>query len=116
MIDLYDQYRETAMWTDFDPDEDGRDPAEFDNDDRHGREIVEPMLDLCAALVERHERIYHDGTIWSTDTSQIAHDLYLTRCGHGTGFWDRHEYPDATAPAARLGRQLSAIARNVEVV
>lgn len=23
------------------------------------------------------------------DESQIGHDFWLTRCGHGTGFWDR---------------------------
>lgn len=25
------------------------------------------------------------------DWGQVGHDLWLTRNGHGTGFWDRHE-------------------------
>ena len=30
---------------------------------------------------------YHLGL----DPTQLGHDLWLTRNGHGTGFWDRHE-------------------------
>jgi len=32
---------------------------------------------------------------WPED--QIGHDFWLTRCGHGTGFWDRTEWPNGEA-------------------
>ena len=36
------------------------------------------------------------------DYSQMGHDLYLTRCGHGAGFWDRglNELGDRLTQAA----------------
>lgn len=39
---------------------------------------------------------------------QFGHDVWLTRCGHGTGFWDRgldtrRGYPLLTAMAAAYG-------------
>lgn len=29
----------------------------------------------------------HDGQPWNVD-AQAGHDFWLTRCGHGAGFWD----------------------------
>ena len=38
----------------------------------------------CRDFLEAAADISHD---W--DASQFGHDFYLTRCGHGAGFWDR---------------------------
>jgi hypothetical protein len=38
----------------------------------------------CRNFLEASADISHD---W--DASQFGHDFYLTRCGHGAGFWDR---------------------------
>lgn len=38
----------------------------------------------CRDFIEASAHIVHD---W--DASQFGHDFYLTRCGHGAGFWDR---------------------------
>ena len=38
----------------------------------------------CRDFFEAAADISHD---W--DASQFGHDFYLTRCGHGAGFWDR---------------------------
>lgn len=39
------------------------------------------------------------------DYERHGHDFYLTRCGHGTGFWDRG-YPDA------IGTKLTEAAKS----
>lgn len=39
---------------------------------------------------------------------QLGHDFYLTRCGHGVGFWDRD--------LGDLGEQLTTIAESFGVV
>jgi len=41
------------------------------------------------------------------DAEQIGHDFWLTRNGHGSGFWDRQYDND---PAETLGTRLSAVA------
>ena len=43
---------------------------------------------------------------WSTE--QLGHDLWLTRNGHGAGFWDRY-YND---PRAKLGDELTKWAKS----
>jgi len=34
---------------------------------------------------------------------QAAHDFWLTRCGHGAGFWDRKEFPNGDLLTALVG-------------
>lgn len=41
------------------------------------------------------------------DDDRIAHDFWLTRNGHGAGFWDG----DYDGPGVKLGRTLSDIAK-----
>jgi hypothetical protein len=63
----------------------------------------QPSSDATISEQTRHEAIMachrlslacarHDGIDLSQfDPVQIGHDLWLTRNGHGTGFWDRPE-------------------------
>ena len=52
----------------------------------------------CPDFIEASAHILHD---W--DASQFGHDFYLTRCGHGVGFWDRGK--------GAAGKQLTELCR-----
>ena len=61
---------------------------------------------LCRCQVYTACRLFSDSlreAPWplkldALDAAQLGHDLWLTRNGHGTGFWDRPEiYGQATA-------------------
>ena len=69
------------------------------------------IQDLDSFMVEAREVIAENlegDHIWSDET-QIAHDFWLTRNGHGAGFWDR--YSRGTKGAA-VGRMLSELSKN----
>lgn len=78
-----DSYLETALWSSTDEDE-ARTP--MDRDYRVGdftdgdRESARAELRM---FMDRAEGMVLDG-----DTAHIGHDFWLTRNGHGAGFWD----------------------------
>lgn len=84
---FFDAYVECALWSSTDnADESGGAPL----DDNYGPEDIEPetlaaMREDCADFIERAglEARAH----WNADSA--GHDFWLTRNGHGTGFWDR---------------------------
>lgn len=43
------------------------------------------------------------------DLSQLAHDFWLTRNGHGAGFWDR-SYSNDAPDGSDLGKAITKIA------
>ncbi len=49
------------------------------------------------------------------DDTDIAHDFWLTRNGHGVGFWDR-KYSDEIDPEGNLGDRLTEIAKTFKEV
>lgn len=55
--------------------------------------------DYADLLQEAYDRVGYDA-------SRAGHDFWLTRNGHGTGFWDRDELEDG-----ELGERLSDAAR-----
>lgn len=57
-----------------------------------------PLLDAYGEFIDTSE--------WSAD-ERAGHDFFLTRCGHGAGFWDRSY---AKGAPDSLGDDLSAIA------
>jgi hypothetical protein len=81
------KYAETALWSSVNDDE---------ITDEHGILDIHPytltkMYSDClefeikhARLIERLQARHDEAT-----TTQIAHDFWLTRCGHGVGFWIR---------------------------
>jgi len=82
---MIDQYIETALWSSilndaqgggepFDQNYDGSDLAD---------ETCEQMEKDCTAFEERAGSLL-DGL----DLSDVGHDFWLTRNGHGAGFWD----------------------------
>lgn len=78
------QYMETALWSSTDNSrDDGGDPL----DDNYGIDDIAPetrdkMIVDCTDFQERFGNLYDD-------SGQAGHDFWLSRNGHGTGFFDR---------------------------
>ena len=88
--DALDAYLECALWTDYDwSDPEGGAPldANYDTDDiaPDARESARADVDAFLTLLA-DEGIVWDGAM---SASQLGHDFWLTRNGHGAGFWDR---------------------------
>jgi hypothetical protein len=80
-------YIETALWS---------------STDEHGEyldknygvkdlapETVQEMIEDCAAFQEANAQwITSDHCKTSDCTVRAGHDFWLTRCGHGAGYWD----------------------------
>lgn len=98
-------YIECALWSSTDNlRDDGGDPL----DDNYGpddiaAETLARMVEDCADFRDCDEwRAAVGAGLW--DDAQGGHDFWLTRNGHGAGFWDR--YGDGAGE--RLGRALTA--------
>lgn len=64
------------------------------------RDCVKFQADNAALLAE-----------WPRSDDYSGHDFWLTRNGHGTGFWDRYlEYPDDRERVKALGEKLTKAA------
>lgn len=77
-----DAYVECALWASTD---DTGEPM----DDTFGPEDIAPttleeMRRECASFVD-----YAGDALTGIDAEQAGHDFWLTRNGHGAGFWDR---------------------------
>ncbi|CAM3840711.1 hypothetical protein G6L26_009565 [Agrobacterium radiobacter] len=70
---------------------------------------LESMLADCARFYDANKAHIHcDGAPWATDgdygtqaareAAMAGHDFWLTRCGHGAGFWDG-DWPEPAASA-----------------
>lgn len=92
-------YLTCALWSsndESDP-ETGGDPM----DDNYGIEDIAPcalatLTADCAEFLAEHGATLAEQP---ADADQAGHDLWLTRNGHGTGFWDRDA--DVYTPEAR---------------
>jgi hypothetical protein len=78
-----------ALWTN-----------EFDNDNVHDlpKETWDAAAADCFKFVRRYWNLIQKSGV---DAEHTGHDFWLTRNGHGTGFWDRDELDD------KLGRLLT---------
>jgi hypothetical protein len=76
---------ECALWSSIDGDTDEPMDAE------HGIEDIHPTATrtLIAELEDFIEANAADIAASGLDPAQIGHDFWLTRNGHGAGFWDR---------------------------
>ncbi|KKM74877.1 hypothetical protein LCGC14_1395950 [marine sediment metagenome] len=103
MDDFTRQYIETAIWASNDESrDDGGDPM----DRNYGPDDLAPcarakMIADCAAFQESQ----YDAIGYSlSDQSRAGHDFWLTRNGHGAGFWDgdwKEPYAAALTKASR---------------
>ncbi len=112
---MVQNYMVTALWSSTDNcREDGGDPM----DQNYGIEDIAPetrktMKRDCAAFLNKNfDAIFCDGAPVSNDGSgtigMAGHDFWLTRSGHGAGFWDG-DWPEPqatqlTASAKTFGR------------
>jgi hypothetical protein len=99
-------YVGTALWSSNDdngnPLDDIRDASDID------AETLASMAADCAAFyVANSEHIHSDaaplsrefeGPIAAREAAMAGHDFWLTRCGHGAGFWDG-DWPEPAATA-----------------
>lgn len=89
---FFRSYVGTALW--LMQDDDGWSPDINDLSD----ECRESMLRDCASFYARNRWYIHcdgaplsqefEGNIAAREAAMAAHDFWLTRCGHGAGFWD----------------------------
>ena len=99
---IFRQYIATALWTSEDDPEilEGASIDDISNETQtKAREDISAFVRLASS---------QQGIDLSTmDAEQIGHDFWLTRNGHGSGFWDRQYDNDQ---AGTLGARLSAVA------
>ena len=71
------QYFETALWSS------GDEFDEFSITDIAEESIIKGVKELEDFLDDEVMDLVGD-----SDLTTVAHDFWLTRCGHGAGFWD----------------------------
>ena len=84
-----DAYIEAALW--FSTDDDGTPLNSIYSVADLAPETLKTMkADCCKFYTENEEAIWCDGAknTGGDQTAQAGHDFWLTRCGHGAGFWD----------------------------
>lgn len=98
-------YETCALWSSTNDDGEPLDsePREF------APETAARMLHDCGRFMLDNWRLFRDACEPAGYTAdRLGHDLWLTRNGHGAGFWDRDELPqhardELTAAAGSLG-------------
>lgn len=80
--EFFAQYVETALWSSTDENGEPLDSSYGFND--VSPETLEKMKADCLEFL-----IEADEFLADMDAGQAGHDFWLTRCGHGAGFWDR---------------------------
>jgi len=84
------QYLETALWS-------STDDQEEPLDANYGPEDIDPAtLRTMAADCARFQRENADDIASANDDERAGHDFWLTRNGHGAGFWDG-DWPEPQA-------------------
>ena len=105
MTSFLEQYLVTALWSSIDEKENPFDDN-YSIDDFSEKALKQADKD-CDLFLEKVrelsllDKIY----IGLLDETDIAHDFWLTRQGHGAGFWDG-DYPD------EIGDKLTEIAND----
>lgn len=115
--EMLDGYIQAAMWsTNDESDEQGGDPLDkhYSPKDLAWQTRAEMRADCLAFLQEFAEEIdlvrdevkqaqAADCSVWAL----AGHDLWLTRCGHGCGFWETSDWPEG------LGKLLTHYCRGI---
>ena len=102
MTDFLRQYLSTALWSSIDEKDNP-----FDDNYSIGDFSAEALKQAdkdCDLFIEKAGDLL-DGF----DETDIAHDFWLTRQGHGAGFWDG-DYPDDRSVYSNIGDKLTEIA------
>ncbi|AMX93679.1 MULTISPECIES: hypothetical protein [Mesorhizobium] len=95
---FFNAYLATALWSSTDGDGNPLD-AKYGPEDIDG-ETLDGMLADCNEFYRTHsDAIQCNGVTFGPDFDQdgrAGHDFWLTRCGHGSGFWDG-DWPEPQA-------------------
>jgi len=83
--EMLKHYLIAALWSSTDDDGEPLD-NNYDKNDLD-REVVRKSLKDCKAFAKAAEMEYGED-FTKLDEKQVGHDLWLTRNGHGAGFWD----------------------------
>lgn len=86
-----DHYIVCALWSSHDESrDDGGDPLDrnYSADDLAPDALAEMREDCRAFMDSDAWHAAHRGDFWTLE--QGGHDFWLTRNGHGAGFWDRY--------------------------
>ena len=101
-------YIECALWSSTDDDGNSLD-ARFGNDDISTDVMSKAWADCDAFYSANRDDIEADDAPFSerygSSAARAGHDFWLTRCGHGAGFWDG-DWPEPAA--SRLTRACKA--------
>jgi hypothetical protein len=101
-------YLHAALWSSVDDNDEPFD-ENYDLDDIADSTILQAyhdlkqMRELADLVTIRWEEF------WTIET--FAHDFWLTRSGHGSGYWDRYGHNDEDEDGYEIGQRLSEIAR-----
>lgn len=112
---VIDDYITCALWSSTDDHEEPMD-ANYGPEDLADETRDQMRADVVdfLALIERERPGVTEtmqDTVWS-DPGQVGHDFWLTRNGHGTGFWDRYYGDPGPGSATELGNFLAEWARS----
>ena len=95
--DIVDDYLGCALWT-----------SEEQNDDLDGKTIHDfsyESRELAKSEMKWFVTVAGDALDDMSD-DQIGHDIWLTRNGHGSGFWDRGYDEDVEKILVKLSKEL----------
>jgi hypothetical protein len=99
------QYIETALWSSNDGDHDDE-PFDADHDfDDVSMNFLEKAIRDCKKFIEEAKELLGQTDL---DASDIGHNFWLNRNGHGVGFWDKQ--------LGLVGDKLSEIANKYDEV
>lgn len=92
-------YLEAAEWT-----ECHEDNPDLEGADSFSESAMQQAAADCKAFQNRAKQLLVQAYEQDYDESQAGHDFWLTRNGHGAGFWDRSELD-----ADNIGEALTVI-------
>lgn len=92
-------YLQCALWSSTSDDDEPLD-SRYSNDDLSDETIAKAWADCDAFYTANSVDIEADGSPLSeqygSSAARAGHDFWLTRCGHGAGFWDG-DWPEPAA-------------------
>lgn len=112
--DFLDGYLECCLWSSSDnSDDSGGNPLDenYDVDDLADEALAKAIKD-CNAFIRKAGKLMNAlNKKLGTNDGQHGHDFWLTRNGHGVGFWDRNygKAGDALTDFAKTFGQCDAI-------
>lgn len=108
MIDFLDSYIETALWSSYDNANDqGGEPLDknYSAKDLAPMALAKMSADCVAFVGQAGDLLDEFGR---GGVTRAGHDFWLTRNGHGAGFWDG-DWPDGGDKLTELSKQFGEV-------